>query len=196
MLTVYKKVAESVLTPLVKPLAKVNPNLLTLLGSIPSILFFVAIVTQQYILALLTFVLQLVDLLDGMVARKYKKVTNFGGFFDSTMDRIADFLLITAFAFGGLVRWEIVAPLLLFSYLTSYMRSRGELANPKVSFAIGVVERTERIVLVFVSLLLFLLFPNLTLWGLNITEICLTVITILSFYTVLERFYHAYRKLD
>jgi len=54
-------------------------------------------------------------MLDGMVARKYHKVTAYGGFLDSTMDRVADFLIITAFSFGGIVRWEIVAPLLLFA---------------------------------------------------------------------------------
>jgi CDP-diacylglycerol--glycerol-3-phosphate 3-phosphatidyltransferase len=195
MLTSYKKVAESVLEPLVKPLAKVHPNLLTLLGSIPSLLFFVAVLSHQYVFALFTFILQLFDLLDGMVARKYKKVSNFGGFFDSTMDRVADFLLITAFAFGGIVRWEIVAPLLLFSYLTSYMRSRGELANPKVSFAVGIVERTERILLLLVSLLLYALFPKISIWGLNTAELLLLLITVLSFYTVLQRFTLAYKEL-
>lgn len=195
MLTSYKKTAESILAPLVKPLAKVHPNLLTLLGSIPSLLFFVAILSHHYVLALLTSFLQLFDLLDGMVARKYKKVTNFGGFFDSTMDRVADFLLITAFAFGGIVRWEIVAPLLLFAYLTSYMRSRGELANPKVSFAVGIVERTERLILLFVALGFYILFPNQTTWGLNSAEVILLFVTALSFYTVLQRFILAYKKL-
>jgi CDP-diacylglycerol---glycerol-3-phosphate 3-phosphatidyltransferase len=195
MVTQYKKLAESVLKPVVKPLATVHPNLLTLLGSIPPLLFFVAVLTDHYILALLTCVLQLFDLLDGMVAREYHKVSNFGGFFDSTMDRVADFLLITAFGFSHLVRWEIIAPLLLFAYLTSYMRSRGELANPKVSFAVGIVERTERIALLYVSVLLTLLLPDLTLWGFSTAELCLLFITFLSLYTVMQRFVLAYKKL-
>lgn len=195
MLTEYKKVAESILEPAVKPFAKVSPNVLTLLGSIPSLLFFVFVIMHWYLPALIIFLANGFDLIDGMVARKYKRVTNFGGFLDSTMDRVADFLMITAFAFGTIVRWEIAAPLLLFAYLTSYIRSRGELANPKVSFAVGIVERTERLLLLFVSLLLYWLFPNVTFSGLNVAELLFLLITLLSLYTVLQRFMHAYKEL-
>lgn len=195
MLTSKKSTIESYLSPIVDSLSRVNPNLLTLLGSIPSLLFFVFVVNHWYIAALVAFVGNGFDLIDGMVARKYNKVTNFGGFLDSTMDRIADFLLITAFAFGGIVRWEIVAPLLLFAYLTSYIRSRGELANRSVSFAIGIIERTERLVLLFVALLLYYFFPKVDFSGLNSAELLFLLITLLSLYTVIQRFIHAYKKL-
>jgi phosphatidylglycerophosphate synthase len=195
MLTKYKQLAESILEPAVKPLAKVNPNLLTLLGSIPSLLFFVAIVQNHFVLALFTSILHLSDLFDGMVARKYKRVTIFGGFLDSTMDRIGDFFLITPFAFAGLAGWNIVAPLLLFSFLTSYIRSRGELANPKVSFAVGIIERTERIIIIFATVLLYLLFPEFHFAGLNFIEFNFLILLLLSGYTVLQRIMHAYKKL-
>jgi len=130
-----------------------------------------------------------------MVARKYHKVTSFGGFLDSTMDRFADFLLITAFAFAGIVSWKIVAPFILFAYLTSYVRSRGELANPKVSFAVGLIERSERIALIFFSLLLFIIFPTSYFFGLNIAEVTFLLLTLLSLYTVIQRIAHAYKYL-
>jgi phosphatidylglycerophosphate synthase len=195
MLSTQKPTIEKYLNPLVKYLSKSNPNTLTLLGSIPSLLFFVCILYHWYIWALIVFIGNGFDLLDGMVARKYHKVTPFGGFLDSTMDRVADFLLITAFAFGGIVSWEIVAPLLLFAYLTSYVRSRGELANPKVSFAIGLIERPERLVLIFFALLLYILFPTITFIGLNIAEATFVFILILSLYTVIQRITHAYKNL-
>lgn len=195
MLSAQKPIAEKYLTPLVKYLASVNPNTLTLLGSIPPLLFFVLLLYHTYVWALLVFVGNGFDLIDGMVARKYHKVTAFGGFLDSTMDRIADFLLITAFAFSGIVRWEIVAPLFLFAYLTSYVRSRGELANPSVSFAMGLVERSERLVLLFISLLLYILFPMFKLNGLNIAEVMFVILMLLSLYTVIQRIAHAYKKL-
>lgn len=195
MLTQYKKSAESFLEPVVKHLSKVDPNILTLLGSIPSLLFFVFVLAHWYLFALVAFIGNGFDLIDGMVARKYQKVTAFGGFLDSTMDRVADFLLITAFAFGEIVRWEIVAPLLLFSYLTSYVRSRGELANHSVSFAIGLIERTERLLLIFVALLFYVVFPTATFLGLNIAEGFFVLITLLSLYTVIQRITHAYKKL-
>src|SRR5579863_7156235 len=114
MLSAQKPTVEKYLAPLVKYLANVNPNTLTLIGSIPSLLFFIFLLYHWYLLAIIAFLGNGFDMLDGMVARKYHKVTKFGGFLDSTMDRVSDFLLITAFAFTGIVTWLIVAPLLLF----------------------------------------------------------------------------------
>ncbi len=195
MLSNKKPLVEHVLEPLVKPLSGVNPNTLTLLGSIPSLLFFVFVIYHWYLAAIIAFIGSLFDMFDGMIARKYNKVTAFGGFLDSTLDRVSDFLFITAFAFAGIVRWEITAPLLLFSFLISYTRSRGELANSHVSFAIGLIERTERLLATIIALLLFALFPHVTFQNLNIAEIIFGLLTILSFYTFLQRVMHAYRKL-
>jgi phosphatidylglycerophosphate synthase len=195
MLSQQRSTIEPYFKPLVKNLSRVSPNTLTLLGSIPPILFFVFMLYHWYILALIALVGNGFDMLDGMVARKYHKVTNFGGFLDSTMDRIADFLIITAFAFAGIVNWVIVAPLLLFAYLTSYVRSRGELANPKVNFAFGLIERSERLVLIFFALLLYTLFPTTNFFGSNIAEVSFVFISLLSLYTVLQRVAHAYKYL-
>ena len=195
MLTRYKKAAESILEPVIKPLSKFNPNVLTLIGSIPSLLFFVAVVNHYYILALCTSVLHLFDHLDGMVARKYKKVTAFGGFLDSTLDRVGDYFLITCFAFAHIAPWETVAPLLLFSFMTSYIRSRGELANPHVSFAVGIVERTERLLIIFLTLLLYILFPKYELGSMNIVEYGLFILLVFSAVTIWQRFMFAYKNL-
>lgn len=193
MLTKQKSKFEPYFTPLVKYLANVNPNTLTLLGSIPPLLFFVLLIYHWYLLALLALIGGAFDMLDGMVARKYKKVSAFGGFLDSTMDRVADFLIITAFAFAGIVTWVIIAPVLLFAYLTSYIRSRGELANPKVSFAMGLIERSERLVLVFLALVLYILFPQAKFLGLNVAAFSFVFIALLSLYTVIQRITHAYK---
>jgi phosphatidylglycerophosphate synthase len=195
MLSSKKSTIEAYLHPVVNHLSHVNPNTLTLLGSIPSLLFFVFIVYHWYLVALIAFIGNGFDLIDGMVARKYHKITAFGGFLDSTIDRVADFLLITAFAFAGIVRWEIVAPLLLFAYLTSYIRSRGELAKPTVSFAMGLIERSERLVLIFIALILYIIFPTAQFVGLNIAEITFAFILLLSIYTVIQRVTYAYKNL-
>ena len=150
MLSDHKPVVEKYLTPVVATLAKADPNVLTLVGSIPPLLFFVFVLTHQYGLALLAFVGNGFDMIDGMVARKYHKVSSFGAFLDSTMDRVSDFFIITAFAFGGIVRWELVAPLLLFSFLISYARGTSEKlsyakGDMKTKFNVGWIERTERL---------------------------------------------------
>jgi phosphatidylglycerophosphate synthase len=195
MLSQKKSQIEKYFNPLVSQLHGVNPNILTLLGSIPSLLFFVFLIMHWYVAALIIFVGNAFDMIDGMVARKYHKTTAFGGFLDSFMDRVSDFFVITAFAFSDIVRWEIAAPLLLFAYLTSYARSRGELANTSVRFAIGIMERTERLLLIFLSLLAYTLMPNVLLFTLNPAELLFIFTSALSLYTVLQRVIHAYKHL-
>jgi archaetidylinositol phosphate synthase len=195
MLSYKKSSVEKYLEPLVGLFKHTNPNVLTLLGSIPSLLFFVFLSMHWYFLALIVVTGSIFDLMDGMIARKYNKVTAFGGFLDSTLDRVSDFFIITAFAFAGIVRWEIAAPFLLFSFLISYTRSRGELAGTNVSFAVGLIERTERLVLTIIALLLYILLPNVIVWGLNVAEIVFVILVILSFYTFLQRVVYAYKKL-
>src|SRR5438105_997507 len=105
MLSNKKTTIENYFEPLVKLLSQVDPNYLTFLGSIPPLLFFVFVVSHHYIWALVAFLGNALDLLDGMVARKYSKVSAFGGFLDSVMDRVSDFFIIAAFGFGRIVRW-------------------------------------------------------------------------------------------
>lgn len=165
------------------------PNALTILGIIPSILFFVFVLQGNYVLALIAFLGNAIDILDGALARSQNKVTAFGGFLDSTIDRISDALVISAFGFSNIVRWEIIIPLLITSFLISYTRSRGELgSNGKVSFKIGIIERPQRLIVIFIALVLYMFLPATIEW-------IFTVLTILSFITFLQRVLFAYKKL-
>src|SRR5580700_7093503 len=147
MLTVFKPVAEKPLKPLASLLKTVNPNVISLLGLVFPTIFFVLVLRHLYVWALIVFVFNGVDLLDGMVARMTNRVTTFGGFLDSTIDRYADFAALSALSFAGIVSWDIVAPLIMFSYLISYMRTRIEyMAKGKVTASVGIMERTERLV--------------------------------------------------
>jgi phosphatidylglycerophosphate synthase len=196
MLSHKKTHLEKYFEPLASRLSRVNPNLLTLVGSIPSLFFFVFLNYHWYVPALIIFLGMSLDMLDGLVARRWNKTTAFGGFLDSFMDRVSDFLVITAFSFSGLVRWNIAAPLLLFAFLTSYARSRGELAKTGANFAVGIIERTERLMLIFIALLFYTFVPNLTVNGFNAAEVVFIIIGILSLITVLQRIYYAYKQLS
>jgi len=200
MLSNKKPSVEKYLDPFVGHFKETNPNVLTLLGSIPPLLFFVFVLFHWYWFALIAFVGNLFDFIDGMVARKYHKVTAFGGFLDSTLDRVGDFLIISSFAFAGIVRWEIVAPLILFSFLISYARGTSEKValmnnDTTTKFNVGVIERTERLALVIIALLLTMAFPQIHMGSFNLAEIVFIFLTLLSFYTVVQRIMHAYRKL-
>lgn len=196
MLGILKPHVERQLDPLVRRLAYINPNILTVLGSIPPLFFFVFVVLKIYTLALLFFVGNIFDMVDGAVARKHGKVTAFGGFLDSTLDRVSDFVIISAFAFGEIVRWEIVAPLLMFSFLISYARSRIELAsNGKLKADVGIVERTERLIVIFLALVVYMLAPYLSILGLNIAEWIFVGLLVFSVVTFGQRVMFGYRKL-
>lgn len=196
MLGFLKPVTEKALQPVARPFKNVNPNLITLLGLLFPVLFFIAVVHEMYAAALVAFIFNAVDMLDGIVARSQQKVTAFGGFLDSTVDRFADFTVLVAFGFAGIVQWGIVLTLVMLTYLISYIRSRTELAaNGKLVANVGIMERTERLLCVFAGLLLYAIWPHANIHGQNIMSLMFLAITLLSAITVAQRIVFAYKKL-
>ena len=196
MLSNKKPIIEKYFAPAARYLSNIHPNLLTLVGSIPPLIFFVFVMNGNLVGALITFPFFVIDLFDGMVARLKGQVTAFGGFLDSTIDRISDFLIISAFGFGEIVRFEIVLLFVFASFLVSYTRGRGELAsNKKISFDVGIIERTERMVGIFVGLAIYMIVPHWIFWGFNILELIFLFLFLLSVYTFLQRVLWAYKKL-
>ncbi len=196
MLSIFKPTIDKTTQKLVSPLASVSPNLLTLIGIVPSILFFILILNHQYGWALVAFLGNAFDTLDGAVAKRFNKKTAFGGFMDSTFDRIADFFLIMSFAFANIVSWQICVFLIAISYLVSYSRSRAELASgAKQVFAVGLIERTERLAIIFFSLIAYILWPNFKVLNLNLLEAVFVMLILLSAFTFVQRIIAAYKRL-
>jgi len=130
-----KKTGRNLLSPIVKLALKLNlsPNAITLIGLIITLLasYFYA---KGYfrIAGLILLLAGLCDAVDGEVARKASKVSKFGAFFDSTIDRFEEF-----FVFGGIlfyysmVRQDILLSIVVYlillgSIMTSYIRARAE----------------------------------------------------------------------
>jgi len=130
-----KKTGRNLLSPIVKLAMKLNlsPNAITLIGLIITLLasYFYA---KGYfrIAGLILLLAGLCDAIDGEVARKASKVSKFGAFFDSTIDRFEEF-----FVFGGIlfyysmVRQDILLSIVVYlillgSIMTSYIRARAE----------------------------------------------------------------------
>lgn len=186
-------------TPLInavaKPFSKVHPNILSIIGMIFPILFFVLMANKQYGWALLSMLGTLFDLLDGAVARMSNRITKFGALLDSTLDRIADGLMIVAFFYAGLVNIELVLIVLVESYLISYIRSRAELAaKGEFVLNVGIIERPER--LLILAFALFSALPiTTTILGCTLTTTIYIALAILSAVTVLQRLYLAAIKL-
>jgi len=121
----------------------------------------------------------LLDALDGALARLYGEATNFGGFFDSLLDRYADAVIICGIILGGLteVTWGLAA--LIGSLLVSYARARAEAAGVKME-SVGLAERAERLVLLALASFLSFVWIEALSWG-------VLVLAILTNLTVVQR---------
>ncbi len=122
------------------------------------------------------------DALDGIVARQFGEVTEFGGFLDSLLDRYAD-----AFIFLGIMlSWLLISPLWVFwgvaamigSLVVSYSRARAEAAGVKME-SIGIAERAERIIVLAVATLLNVVWIDALRWSMVLLAI-LTNITVVQ----------------
>ena len=97
----------------------------------------------------------LLDMLDGALARARGGGSVFGAVLDSTGDRAADAAIFAALAWwfsgGGDNRLIVALALtcLVLGVLTSYVKARAEGMGLRVE--VGVVERTERLILVLVG---------------------------------------------
>jgi archaetidylinositol phosphate synthase len=162
-----------------------NPNQVSILGIILAVLS--AITYWQWKLNSLLLILApllmlasgLLDALDGALARLYGEATNFGGFFDSLLDRYADAVIICGIILGGLteVSWGLAA--LMGSMLVSYARARAEAAGVKME-SVGLAERAERIVLLALASFLSFVWLDALSWG-------VLVLAILTNLTVIQR---------
>ncbi|MGH9347107.1 MAG: CDP-alcohol phosphatidyltransferase family protein [Vicinamibacterales bacterium] len=166
----------------------IHPNTLTLIGVLINVVAAVALGRDRFVLAgLIMVVANIFDLIDGRVAHVTGKVSRFGAFWDSTLDRFSDIALFLGliYLYADLRRTDyvMVASLaMMFSIMTSYARARAESLIEKCK--VGFMERPERIVLFMIGA--FTDRMGAVLW----------VILVLSIFTVADRIYYTYLVLD
>jgi len=168
--------------------SRIHPNFITLFGFLSIGIGSAFIYAQSYFLALLFLVIgALADSMDGSLARKTGKVSKFGAFLDSTVDRFSDALPFTAFGvYYASVKDEVGALLaflsLISSFGVSYTRARAESLG--VYGLGGIFERTERWIVLILGILLG--------W----VKLGLFVIFIGSSITVVQRVYETKKALE
>lgn len=164
----------------------VNPNFLTFIGFTINLIAAYLFAYGYFRWAGVTIIVGGVfDLTDGPVARRTRRVTSFGGFFDSVLDRYSDLFLLTGLLvyYGRVNRFMyvvVVALAMIGSVMTSYSRARAENLIP--SCKVGFLERPERVVLIIIGALFDRMAP--VLW----------VIVFFSNLTVIHRVIHTYRE--
>lgn len=167
-------------------LSKISPNWLTFIGLLINVGAAVLLAFGRFQAAGLVIIgAGIFDMVDGRVARETNRVTRFGGFFDSVLDRYSDLALLM----GLLVYYAsinrnfyvvLTAIVMTASVMISYTRSRSENTIP--SCKVGFMERPERIVLVIIGCLFDRMAP--VLW----------IIAVLGNITVIHRMWHTYRE--
>lgn len=183
-----KLAGEKILTPVIALLnfLKLSPNIVTIFG------FFINFVAVYYIYkgnfiiaAMVILIAGIFDMLDGALARKINKKTKFGGFLDSTVDRLSEaviyfgiflFFLNEKNFYGSILTYFAM----FFSFLVSYTRARA--SGLKIDCEIGLFTRPERIIIIILGLITQQLIISLIL------------INILSVITVIQRVLKVYKE--
>jgi CDP-diacylglycerol--glycerol-3-phosphate 3-phosphatidyltransferase len=126
------------------------------------------------------------DMADGQVARRVGRVTAFGAFLDSTLDRYSDLALYMGLVvyytlIGRSFYMTLAAVAMASSFMVSYSRARAESIIP--SCKVGFLERPERLVLLIMGGTFQRMAP--VLW----------VIATLSTVTVVHRVVYTWQEL-
>jgi CDP-diacylglycerol--glycerol-3-phosphate 3-phosphatidyltransferase len=138
-------------------LSKIHPNVLTFIGLVINVAAATLLAVGRFRVAGFVIIgAGLFDMVDGRVARETNRVTRFGGFFDSVLDRFSDLALLV-----GLLVWYgsinrpfyvvLTAIAMTGSVMVSYTRARAENTIPTCK--VGFMERPERVVIVIIGAL-------------------------------------------
>lgn len=164
----------------------ITPNMFTFLGlavnSWAAAMFALGRFRQA---AAILFLAGFLDMADGQVARRVGRVTAFGAFLDSTLDRYSDLALymglVVYYTLSGRAFYMMLAAVAMASsFMVSYSRARAESVIP--SCKVGFMERPERLVLLIIGGLFNRMGP--VLW----------VIAVVSTITVIHRIVYTWQE--
>lgn len=183
-----RKVSKGIILPIARLTGRlgISPNMLTIVGCVLnlgiSVLIGMGYLRLGGFLLLPAFAF---DALDGAVAREMNRVTKFGAFFDSCLDRISESAVMLALAWWymshGIYLVTILAIVsIIGAMLVSYTRARAEAIG--VDCKVGLFTRVERGLLVIAGLIAGL--SSLMLWAMAIGSVA----------TALQRVVYVYKK--
>jgi CDP-diacylglycerol--glycerol-3-phosphate 3-phosphatidyltransferase len=192
--------ARHLVTLLLKPLAQlgITPNMLTGIGLLLSILTAI-VIAQGFLFAggLLVLFAGIFDMFDGAMARVRNAATTFGAFFDSTLDRYSESIILLGLLFYALQRPGLQDPLwpapneqswmivficvaIVGSMMVSYAKARAE--GLGIECRTGLLARPERVIILAIGLL-----TNTGIWA-------LALLAVFSNVTAVERIVSVWRS--
>jgi CDP-diacylglycerol--glycerol-3-phosphate 3-phosphatidyltransferase len=133
----------------------ITPNVLTVVGMVVNVWAAVLFAYGEFRgAAAVLFLAGFLDMADGQVARRAGRVTAFGAFLDSTLDRYSDLglymgLVVYYTLAGRPFYMGLAAVAMASSFMVSYARARAESLIPLCK--VGFLERPERLVLLILG---------------------------------------------
>ena len=182
-------------------LGHINPNILTVIGVALNVGCGVLFGMGWFFSAgVALIVANLFDMLDGQVARLSGRVTRFGGFLDSSLDRLSDMVVFVGLMvfyardlpFHSTLNVFLAGAGLMGSVMVSYASARAESLIPKCD--VGFLRRPERVVLFIIGALST--HPGSTNFFANRMPAVLWVLAVGSYWTFAHRMYHTWRELN
>ena len=192
MVPMISSALKPAVTRIIEPVARfglkigITPNIVTMIGATGVLLsaaFFYS--REEYLVGTLVIsFFALSDLFDGTMARiSNKGASAWGGFLDSTIDRITDSSIIIAILIPLIQSNDKLSYLGLITLVTGllipYIRAKAESFG--IDCAVGIAERTERLVIILTAI---------GLEGLNLPYALATglwILSILGIITVIQR---------
>jgi len=179
----------------------INPNFLTVIGVALNVGCGMLFGFGRFFWAgIVLIIANLFDMLDGQVARLSGRVTRFGGFLDSSLDRLSDMVVFVGLMvfyarnteFHSTLNVFLAGAALMGSVMVSYASARAESLIPKCD--VGFLRRPERVVLFIIGALST--HPGSNNFFANRMPAVLWVLAVGSYWTFAHRMYHTWRELN
>src|SRR5260370_118404 len=196
------RAGQRIIDAMVRWLARghISPNILTFVGvaiNVGSGLLFGF--GRFFWAGVVLIVANLFDMLDGQVARLSGRVTSFGGFLDSSLDRLSDMVVFVGLMvfyarpeYRSTLNVFLAGAGLMGSVMVSYASARAESLIPKCD--VGFLRRPERVVLFIIGALSSV--PGSNNFFAYRMPAVLWVLAVGSYWTFAHRMYHTWSEVN
>jgi len=140
------------------PFIRFGPNAVTFFGALVMLLTIPLAHTRPICAAVAMPLIGLIDNIDGIVAVRSQRVSRYGAFLDSVVDRLVDIACVgLIISFGAPITLAILA--VMTTLLLEYIRARASSLGATDVGVISIAEKPTRVILTFMTLLCIALFP-------------------------------------
>lgn len=179
------KLRAKILSPFV---TNIDPNFVTILAFLSAVFSGMFFYYNMIIFGAI-FVLMngFFDVLDGEIAKTYKRVTRFGDFLDHLLDRFSDVAILLGITLSSYVPDFYGYMLIIVTLLVSYLGTQSQVVLKKRNYG-GLIGRADRLLLIAIFSFASLVYSDMLCYG-------VIVILILSSITLIQRLFKIFKGL-